>query len=53
VNEYVHQIWLINACGRDEILNVHQRAVLARMGAAGVPLTVNTDYALDLAEIVK
>ena len=53
VNEYVHQIWLINACGNNEILNVHQRAVLARINTAGVPLTINTGYSLNLAEIVK
>ena len=53
VNEYMHQIWLINACGGSEILNVHQRAVLTLMGTVEVPLTINLDYALDLAEMVK
>ena len=53
VNEYMHQIWLINACGSSEILNEHQRAILTLMGTVGVPLTINIDYALDLAEMVK
>ena len=53
VNEYVHQIWLINLCNRQNILNQYQLSVLEHISAVGVPLTVNPDYNLELAEVVK
>ena len=53
VNEYVHQIWLINLCNKQNILNQYQLSVLEHISAVGVPLTVNPDYNLELAEVVK
>ena len=53
VNEYVHQIWLINLCDTKNILNEHQLAVLEHMSAVEVPLNANPNYNLELAEVVK
>tara|TARA_B100001750_G_scaffold78604_1_gene62388 strand:- start:1665 stop:2483 length:819 start_codon:yes stop_codon:yes gene_type:complete len=53
VNEYVHQIWLINLCNRQDILNQYQLSVLEHISAVGIPLNVNPDYDLELGEIVK
>ena len=53
VNEYVHQIWLINICGEEHILNEYQKEVMAHIENLGTPLIINTNYDLDLAEILK
>ena len=53
VNEYVHQIWLINICGLQNILNEYQMGVLMHLENSGTPLMINKDYNLELAEIVK
>ena len=53
VNEYMHQIWLINLCGSKNILNEYQLEVLAHFSNLGIPLSINTDYNLELAEIIK
>jgi hypothetical protein len=53
VNEYVHQIWLINLCGLTNILNEYQLDVLAHFTDLGIPLSINTDYNLELAIIIK
>ncbi len=53
VNEYMHQIWLINLCGSKNILNEYQLEVLAHFSNLGIPLSINTDYNLKLAKIIK
>ena len=48
VNEYVHQIWLLNNGGRQDILSRHQIDVFRHMETTpGFPMTVNKRYPLD------
>ena len=53
VNEYIHQIWLINLCESANILNEYQKGILTHIGNAGTPLTINSNYDLELAEVIK
>ncbi len=53
VNEYIHQVWLINLCGSANILNEYQMGILTHIENAGTPLTINTNYDLELAKTVK
>jgi len=48
VNEYVHQIWVLNNGGRQDILTRHQMDVFTHMETTpGFPMTVNKRYPLD------
>lgn len=54
VNEYVHQIWLVNQGGAADVLTGPQTQVLDQMKAtSGFPLAVDKDYDLNLAQRVR
>jgi hypothetical protein len=54
VNEYVHQIWVIQFAGSSDVLTDAQKSVVAHMKTtSGFPMTVNRDYPHSLAAIIK
>lgn len=54
VNEYVHQIWLVNQGGAAHVLTGPQTQVLDHMKASpGFPMAVNKDYPRNLAQRIK
>lgn len=53
VNEYIHQIWMINFAGQNHALNDHQNEALSFIIEHNVPMAVNTDYKLEIGTRVK
>ena len=54
VNEYVHQIWLVNQAGNSGVLTNPQKQVLDFMQSTrGFPMKVNPNYSLDIAVRVR
>jgi hypothetical protein len=54
VNEYVHQIWLVNQAGKSHVLTKPQNQVLEFMQSTrGFPMKVNPNYPLDIAIRVR
>jgi len=53
VNEYIHQIWVINFSGKSNILNEHQTKALNHMKERGVPMKVNPKYSMILGTKIK
>jgi len=54
VNEYVHQIWLVNQAGKKAALTKSQKQVLKLMQATrGFPMKVNPNYPLDISIRVR
>jgi hypothetical protein len=54
VNEYVHQIWLVNQSGQSTVLTKPQKQVLKLMQSTrGFPMKVNQNYPLDIAIRVR
>ena len=54
VNEYVHQIWLVNQAGNSGVLTNPQKQVLNFMQSTrGFPMKVNPNYSLDIAVRVR
>ncbi len=54
VNEYVHQIWLVNQAGKSDVLTKPQKQVLKLLQSTpGFPMKVNPNYSLDMAIRVR
>ena len=54
VNEYVHQVWLVNQAGKSAALTKSQKQVLKLMQSTpGFPMKVNPNYPLDISIRVR
>jgi hypothetical protein len=53
VNEYIHQIWMIQFTGQEDKLNTHQKKALDFMRDKGIPMTLNPNYDQTLGTRVK